>query len=179
MARKAPVFSSMCCRACGNRGTVWRDKPRLNIPGSIWLPDTGYGKLAAAAEEYLRRGIELASGGNNAALLVIYCQEIAGCPGTRRNAFCLTAIRTWPGTPREPKVGSAPIYRSWIRDRCRERRKAIHPRVNERSGPGRYSICRWIMRPSANNRWSIAVGTSQTNLITRRRSSKIRVSHTS
>ena len=24
-------------------GTVWRDKPRLNIPGSIWLPDTGYG----------------------------------------------------------------------------------------------------------------------------------------
>ena len=29
-------------------GTVWRDKPRLNIPGSVWLPDTGYGKLAAA-----------------------------------------------------------------------------------------------------------------------------------
>src|SRR4029077_14193200 len=27
-------------------GTVWRDKPRFNIPGSIWLPDTGYGKLA-------------------------------------------------------------------------------------------------------------------------------------
>ena len=24
-------------------GTVWRDKPRFNIPGSIWLPDTGYG----------------------------------------------------------------------------------------------------------------------------------------
>src|SRR5215470_5114505 len=23
-------------------GTVWRDKPRFNIPGSIWLPDTGY-----------------------------------------------------------------------------------------------------------------------------------------
>src|ERR1700741_1598504 len=28
-------------------GTVWRDKPRPDIPGSIWLPDTGYGKLAA------------------------------------------------------------------------------------------------------------------------------------
>src|SRR5258708_39901273 len=27
-------------------GTVWRDRPRLNIPGSIWLPDTGYGSLA-------------------------------------------------------------------------------------------------------------------------------------
>jgi PQQ-dependent catabolism-associated CXXCW motif protein len=57
------------------KGTVWRDKPRFNIPGSVWLPDTGYGKLAAATEEYLKRGIERASGGNSAALLVIYCQE--------------------------------------------------------------------------------------------------------
>ena len=56
-------------------GTIWRDKPRLNIPGTVWLPDTGYGKLAEATENYLRRGIERASGGNNAALLVIYCQE--------------------------------------------------------------------------------------------------------
>jgi PQQ-dependent catabolism-associated CXXCW motif protein len=56
-------------------GTVWRDKPRFNIPGSIWLPDTGYGKLAAPTEDYLRRGIERAAGGNKAALLVLYCQE--------------------------------------------------------------------------------------------------------
>jgi len=56
-------------------GTVWRDQPRLNIPGSVWLPDTGYGKLAEATEAYLRRGLERASGGNSAALLVIYCQE--------------------------------------------------------------------------------------------------------
>jgi PQQ-dependent catabolism-associated CXXCW motif protein len=56
-------------------GTVWRDKPRFNIPGSIWLPDTGYGKLAETTENYLRRGLEQASRGNKAALLVIYCQE--------------------------------------------------------------------------------------------------------
>ena len=55
-------------------GTVWRDKPRLNIPGSIWLPDTGYGKLAALTEDYFRRGLALAADGNNAVLLVIYCQ---------------------------------------------------------------------------------------------------------
>jgi PQQ-dependent catabolism-associated CXXCW motif protein len=55
-------------------GTVWRDKPRLNIPGSIWLPDTGYGKLAAATEDYLRQGVARASGGNTATLFVIYCQ---------------------------------------------------------------------------------------------------------
>jgi PQQ-dependent catabolism-associated CXXCW motif protein len=55
-------------------GTVWRDKPRLNIPGSVWLPDTGYGKLAEATENYLRQGLARASGGNNATLLVVYCQ---------------------------------------------------------------------------------------------------------
>jgi PQQ-dependent catabolism-associated CXXCW motif protein len=55
--------------------TIWRDKPRLNIPGSVWLPDTGYGKLAEATENYLQRGLERASGGNKSAMLVIYCQE--------------------------------------------------------------------------------------------------------
>src|SRR6266478_1160963 len=38
-------------------GTIWRDKPRPNIPGSVWLPDTGYGTLAAATEDYLREGL--------------------------------------------------------------------------------------------------------------------------
>jgi PQQ-dependent catabolism-associated CXXCW motif protein len=55
-------------------GTVWREKPRFNIPGSIWLPDTGYGTLAAATEDYLRRGLARAASGNKAALLVIYCE---------------------------------------------------------------------------------------------------------
>jgi PQQ-dependent catabolism-associated CXXCW motif protein len=55
-------------------GTVWRDKPRLNIPGSIWLPDTGYGTLAAPTENYLREGLGRASGGDKTKELVIYCQ---------------------------------------------------------------------------------------------------------
>src|SRR5712672_3088268 len=33
-------------------GTIWRDKPRLIILDSIWLPDTGYGALAPATEDY-------------------------------------------------------------------------------------------------------------------------------
>jgi PQQ-dependent catabolism-associated CXXCW motif protein len=55
-------------------GTIWRDKPRHNIPGSIWLSDTGYGTLSEATEDYLRRGVAGAAGGDNARLLVIYCQ---------------------------------------------------------------------------------------------------------
>ena len=75
---KAGVFIDVLPRAPKPQnlpeGTVWRDKPRLNIPGSIWLPDTGYGKLAAATEDYLRRGLVRATGDNSAMLVVIYCQ---------------------------------------------------------------------------------------------------------
>ena len=55
-------------------GTIWRDRPRLNIPGSIWLPDTGYGALAPATEEYLRDGLGRASEGDRTKLLIFYCQ---------------------------------------------------------------------------------------------------------
>lgn len=54
-------------------GTVWRDQPRRNIPGSVWLPDTGYGRLAATTEEYLKRGLARATAGNNTTLVVVYC----------------------------------------------------------------------------------------------------------
>lgn len=55
--------------------TLWRDTPHFDIPGSMWLPDTGYGRLAPATDDYLRRGLVRASAGNKAALLVIYCQK--------------------------------------------------------------------------------------------------------
>src|SRR5215471_18105003 len=54
-------------------GTVWRDKPRSNIPGSMWLPDTGYGALASATQEYLRTNLERVTGGDRTKLLVVYC----------------------------------------------------------------------------------------------------------
>jgi PQQ-dependent catabolism-associated CXXCW motif protein len=54
-------------------GTLWRDKPRMNIPGSTWLPDTGYGELPAAAEDYLRSGLQLITGGDRSRLVVFYC----------------------------------------------------------------------------------------------------------
>jgi len=57
--------------------TVWRDMPRKNIPGSLWLPDTGYGTLPSAMDDYFRRGLAHASRGDKAALLVIYC--LADC----------------------------------------------------------------------------------------------------
>jgi PQQ-dependent catabolism-associated CXXCW motif protein len=55
-------------------GTLWRDKPRSNIPASIWLPDTGYGELAPSMADYFAKGLEKATNGDRARLLVVYCQ---------------------------------------------------------------------------------------------------------
>lgn len=54
-------------------GTLWRGKPRLNIPGSVWLADTGYGELSAGVEDYLRAGLRHITGGDRAKVVVIYC----------------------------------------------------------------------------------------------------------
>jgi len=58
-------------------GTLWRDKPRANIPGSIWLPDTGYGELAPSMAGYFANGLDRASNGDHARMLVLYC--LADC----------------------------------------------------------------------------------------------------
>ena len=52
---------SMCCREPPRprnlpEGTLWHDKPRADIPGSIWLPDTGYGELAPSMAELFLQG---------------------------------------------------------------------------------------------------------------------------
>jgi PQQ-dependent catabolism-associated CXXCW motif protein len=56
-------------------GTIWREKTHMNIPGSLWLPDTGYGELAPSTESYLRDGLRQITGGDLGKLLVIYCQR--------------------------------------------------------------------------------------------------------
>jgi PQQ-dependent catabolism-associated CXXCW motif protein len=58
-------------------GTLWRDKPRPDIPGSVWLPDTGYGELAAPMADYFAKGLAKATNGDHARLIVLYC--LADC----------------------------------------------------------------------------------------------------
>ncbi|OAF12972.1 rhodanese [Bradyrhizobium centrolobii] len=80
-------------------GTVWRDMPRKNIPGSIWLPDTGYGALPPATDDYFQRGLASATHGDKAALVVIYCQ--ADCwmswnAGKRALAYGYSNVAWYP-----------------------------------------------------------------------------------
>jgi PQQ-dependent catabolism-associated CXXCW motif protein len=56
---------------------VWRDKPRFDIPGSIWLPETGYGELPPESLRYFERGLELVTAGDKSRPLVFYC--LADC----------------------------------------------------------------------------------------------------
>lgn len=54
-------------------GTLWHPKERRDIPGSIWLVDTGYGALPPIMEAYFRDGLSRATGGDKARPLVFYC----------------------------------------------------------------------------------------------------------
>lgn len=56
-------------------GTIWRPEQRHDIPGSIWLVDTGYGELAPVMERYFLAGLAEASQGDKAAPMVFYCKR--------------------------------------------------------------------------------------------------------
>jgi len=57
------------------KDVVWRDKPRYDIPGSIWLPDIGYGELATPILDYFVAGVRAATRGDAGRTLVFYCQR--------------------------------------------------------------------------------------------------------
>ncbi|MFC5441991.1 PQQ-dependent catabolism-associated CXXCW motif protein [Rhizobium halophytocola] len=54
-------------------GTVWHEKPRLSIPGAIWLPNTGYGDIADETLTYFRAGLEKATGGDPTRPVLFFC----------------------------------------------------------------------------------------------------------
>ncbi len=58
-------------------GTVWRQPERRNIPGSAWLPNTGYGVLSDPVADYFARSLARLTGGDREKPLLIYC--LADC----------------------------------------------------------------------------------------------------
>ena len=58
-------------------GTVFRQPPRDHIPGSIWLPDVGYGELSDEMAGYFRTELERAVEGDLSRTVVFYC--LADC----------------------------------------------------------------------------------------------------
>jgi PQQ-dependent catabolism-associated CXXCW motif protein len=58
-------------------GAIWAPRPRLDIPGSIWLPDVGRGSLSPVLEVWFRANLERITSGDKAAPLIFYC--LADC----------------------------------------------------------------------------------------------------
>lgn len=78
---KAAVFIDALPHAPKPEGlphdAVWREQPRFDIPGSVWLPDTGYGELSEATQRYFEKGLARATVNDKTKPLVFYC--LADC----------------------------------------------------------------------------------------------------
>jgi PQQ-dependent catabolism-associated CXXCW motif protein len=59
------------------KDAVWRDRPHFDIPGSMWLPDTGYGELAPQTLRYFETGLANATTYDKKKPIVLYC--LANC----------------------------------------------------------------------------------------------------
>jgi PQQ-dependent catabolism-associated CXXCW motif protein len=55
-------------------GTLWRDRPRDSVPGAVWAPNTGYGRLSPAADAYLRAAFAAAKRGDASRPVVVFCE---------------------------------------------------------------------------------------------------------
>jgi PQQ-dependent catabolism-associated CXXCW motif protein len=56
-------------------GTIWREPLHQDIPGSIWLPNVGFGALPSAMEAYFRESLSVATGGDKRRAVLFYCLE--------------------------------------------------------------------------------------------------------
>ena len=55
-------------------GRLWLAPTRRNLPGSIWLPNVGYGQLSDQLAAYYRHHLNEVTGGDPDAGLLIYCR---------------------------------------------------------------------------------------------------------
>ncbi len=56
-------------------GTIWRERKRHSIPGAIWLPNIGYGKIADVTADYFRKGLASATQDDPNHPVVFFCLE--------------------------------------------------------------------------------------------------------
>jgi PQQ-dependent catabolism-associated CXXCW motif protein len=56
-------------------GTIWRERRRENIPGSVWLANVGYGALSEDMEAQFQKSLAELTEGEPRRALVFYCQR--------------------------------------------------------------------------------------------------------
>ena len=80
--------------------TLWHLPEHLSIPGSAWLPNTGFGVLGPEAAAYFREQLQRLTGGDRTAPLLFYCL---------RNCWM-----SWNAAKRAIALGYARVY--WFPD---------------------------------------------------------------
>jgi PQQ-dependent catabolism-associated CXXCW motif protein len=53
---------------------LWIPPTRYNLPGSLWLPNVGYGRLSDALTDYLRTQVARIAGADRSRKLIVYCR---------------------------------------------------------------------------------------------------------
>lgn len=54
-------------------GTIWRDKPREDIPGSVWLANVGYGAINQETAAYFQDGLKQNGAAEKTTPILFYC----------------------------------------------------------------------------------------------------------
>lgn len=88
--------------------TLWHPPTRLDIPGSIWLANTGYGRLSPEIESYFRKALTSLTLGDPARPLAFYCEaqcwmswnaaKRALSYGYKRVYWFPGGVQAWQGT---------------------------------------------------------------------------------
>jgi len=92
-------------------GTIWSPTPHLDIPGSLWLPDSGRGALSPEIEAWFRASLARIAAARRDTPLVFYCR--ADC------------WMSWNATKRALDWGY--VKARWYRDGADGWRKAALP----------------------------------------------------
>lgn len=94
-------------------GTLWRPPARRDIPGSVWLANTGYGALSAEMEAYFHDALAALTLGDRARPLVFYCETncwMSWNAARRAVADGYTAVHWFPGGMEDWTAGHRPTW---------------------------------------------------------------------
>jgi len=94
------------------KGTVYKPEVRQDIPGSTWLPDTGYGALSPQMESYLGDNLARLSGGDRARALLFYCKAkcwMSWNAAKRAVALGYSSVLWYPGGTDDWSAAGLPL----------------------------------------------------------------------
>ncbi len=91
---------------------AWLPPARASIPGSVWLPNTGFGILPAEEERYLRDNLLRLTQGDPARALVFFCERdcwMSWNAARRAVEWGYTGVYWYPGGTDDWQASGRPL----------------------------------------------------------------------